>query len=163
MREGGRLKGEGGSRHRRAVRVLLFCLLPSAFGLLTSGCVHRQLTVRSEPPGALLMLNDKKMGTTPFSYDFMWYGTYRVILTKDGYETLYDKPTLRAPWYLRIPLDLMMELWPGTIKDVREWSYQLVKREEPLGPTAPVYEETPDAPAAASGEPMTEDEHGSAR
>ena len=142
-------------------------LLAAALALASCGCIHRELTVRSEPPGALLLLNDKKIGQTPLSYDFTWYGTYRVLLTKDGYETLYDKPTLRAPWYFWIPLDLVMELWPGRVNDVRELSYQLVRREEPAGPTAPAYEEkveSTEAPAESPDAPaVMEEEHGPTR
>ena len=123
--------------------------------LLATGCLHRELTIRSEPPGASILLNDADAGTTPRSFDFMWYGTYRVILTKDGYETLYDHPTLNAPWYVWIPFDLVMEVWPWPVRDIRELSYQLVPKPEIPGPSAPTYEDQP-SDTASPAEATTE-------
>lgn len=93
--------------------------------LFATGCVTRSLTIKSEPAGALVYVNDQLKGETPYAYDFQWYGHYRVTLRKDGYERLDDTPLLRAPVHLWIPFDLVMELLPVRIRDVREWSYTL--------------------------------------
>lgn len=93
--------------------------------LMVSGCVQRSLTIRSDPPGALVYMNDAPVGTTPVTYDFTWYGWYRLRILKDGYEQLHDHRLLRAPAYLWIPLDLAMELLPGEVRDDRTWSYTL--------------------------------------
>ena len=103
----------------RAAAVAALCLVMAA------GCVHRQLTILSEPSGAEVMVNDQTLGTTPYSYDFMWYGWYRLILTKPGYERLDDHVEFKAPWYLWIPMDLAAELMPFTIRDDRKLSYTL--------------------------------------
>ncbi len=99
-------------------------LLTAHCSLLT-GCVRRQLTIRSEPPGAEVLLNDERIGTTPFTYDFEWYGWHRITLTKDGYERLDDHVNLKAPPSLWIPFDLAAELLPMTVRDDREFSYHL--------------------------------------
>ena len=104
-------------------------LLPTAYCLLllfTTGCVRRALTIRSEPPGAQVFLNDHLQGETPLTYDFEWYGWYRVLLHKEGYERLDDHKFLRAPAMFWIPFDLVCELLPFHVWDRKTWSYTLV-------------------------------------
>ena len=60
-------------------------------GLILSfsvGCVQRRMTIRSNPPGALVYVDDYQVGTTPVSTDFVYYGTRKIRLIKDGYDTL---------------------------------------------------------------------------
>ena len=106
--------------------------------LCSTGCIRRNLIIRSEPPGATLYVNDKLLGTTPYSYDFTWYGGYRILLKKEGYEQLDAHAMLQAPWYCWIPLDLAMELLPVPVRDERELSYQLHPKQMPPSPTPPV-------------------------
>ena len=89
------------------------------------GCVRRSLTIRTEPPGALVYVNDQLKGPSPVTYDFMWYGWHRVMLRKEGYERVEDRRLLRAPVYLWIPFDLVTELLPLPIRDARTWAYEL--------------------------------------
>ena len=105
--------------------------------LLTAGCVRRSLTIRSEPPGALVYVNDRLIGESPVTYDFTWYGWHRVILRKEGYQRLDDRQELRAPLHLWIPFDLVMELLPFPIRDARTWSYTLAPSAAPSSPTPP--------------------------
>jgi len=104
---------------------------------LLTGCVERSLTIRSEPAGAQVWVNDELLGTTPHTYDFRWYGWYRVTLTKSGYAQLDDRRFLKAPLHLWIPVDLMMELLPWTIRDDRELSYSLSPYESLPEPEPP--------------------------
>jgi hypothetical protein len=53
-----------------------------------SGCVQRRITIRSNPPGALVYVDDYPIGTTPVSTSFVYYGTRKVRLVLSGYETL---------------------------------------------------------------------------
>ncbi len=66
----------------RSKRFAILC-----FVLFGSGCVQRQLTVTTDPPGTLVHLNGQEFGRTPVTRDFTWYGTYDVELRKEGYET----------------------------------------------------------------------------
>jgi len=93
--------------------------------LIATGCVYRSLTIRTEPPGALVYVNDALEGESPVTYDFTWYGWYRVMLRKDGYQRVDDRRELRAPIYLWIPFDLAMEFVPFPIRDDRTWTYTL--------------------------------------
>jgi len=128
-------------RYRRALSpyqsVSLICGLWSVVcGLCLTGCIRRSLTVRSNPAGAELSLNDKRVGRTPYTEDFLWYGLYKVSLTKSGYERFDDQVLIKAPVYFWIPFDLVMELLPVPIHDDRALSYTLT-------PTVPLQEPSP--------------------
>ena len=85
-----------------------------------SGCVQRRMTIRSNPPGALVYVDDYQIGTTPVSTDFVYYGTRKIRLVKDGFETLTVRQPLPVPWYEVFPLDFVSEnLWPWEIRDER--------------------------------------------
>jgi hypothetical protein len=91
------------------------------------GCVQRRLTIRSNPPGARVYVGDEEIGTTPVSTDFVYYGTRKIRLVKDGYETMLVNQPIPAPWYQIPPLDFVSEnLVPGEIRDERVVNFQLV-------------------------------------
>lgn len=94
---------------------------------LVPGCVQRRLTIRSNPPGALVYVDDYQIGTTPIATNFTYYGTRKIRLVKDGYETLTVMQTVPPPWYQIPPLDFITEnLLPGELRDHRTFEYQLV-------------------------------------
>ncbi len=128
-------------RHRSILSLLLtaYCLL------LTTGCVHRTLTIRSEPPGAVVWLNDTRVGVTPYTQTFLWYGWYRVALMKGGYERLDDRALIQAPPHQWIPLDLVAELMPVKFEDTHELSYELVMSQPIPEPAPPADLEAPHA------------------
>ena len=78
------------------------------------------MTIRSNPPGALVYVDDYQIGTTPVSTDFIYYGTRKIRLVKDGYETLTVRQPFPIPWYEIFPLDFVTEnFWPWEIRDER--------------------------------------------
>lgn len=94
---------------------------------ISTGCVERRLLVRSNPPGALLYVDDKEIGMTPIATDFLFYGTRRIKLVKDGFETLVVMQPIPAPWYEYTPVDFVAEnLVPGHIRDVRAVSFNMI-------------------------------------
>ena len=96
------------------------CLLAVAALVPSWGCVQRRMTIRSSPPGALVYVDDYQIGTTPVSTDFIYYGTRKIRLVKDGYETLTVRQPFPIPWYEIFPLDFVTEnLWPWEIRDER--------------------------------------------
>ena len=108
----------------RAVRVCLVAAL--ALLAVTPGCVRRRMTIRSNPPGALAYVDDQEIGTTPVSTAFTYYGTRKVQLVKDGFETLTVKQTFYPPWYEITPLDFVSEnLCPHEIRDEQFLDFQL--------------------------------------
>ena len=89
-----------------------------------TGCVQRRLTIRSNPPGALVYVDDYQIGTTPVSTDFVYYGTRKIRLVLSGYETLTVLQPIPTPWYEYPGLDFVSEnLVPGEIRDERVVDY----------------------------------------
>jgi hypothetical protein len=112
-------------RRRRPVRGtgLLLLLLAGVTGL---GCVQRRLTIRSNPPGALVFVDNYELGTTPVSTDYVYYGTRKIRIIKDGFETLNVKQWIPPPWYEIFPLDFVIEnIVPFEIRDQRTLDFQL--------------------------------------
>jgi hypothetical protein len=88
--------------------------------MAATGCVQRRMTIRSNPPGALVYVDDYQLGTTPVSHDFVYYGTRKIRLVKDGYETLTVRQPFPVPWYEIFPLDFVTEnLIPWEVRDER--------------------------------------------
>lgn len=101
-------------RHLTLLALAMLCLVA------TSGCgrVARTITIESDPPGAIVWLNDNEVGRTPVTVPFTWYGTYRVYLEKDGYEPLTRLERIAAPWWQWVGPDLVAEtVIPGTHRD----------------------------------------------
>jgi len=100
--------------------------------ILWAGCVDRRLTINTEPQGAMVILNDQEIGTSPVTVPFNWYGDYWVRLRKDGYETLNTHRELKAPLHDHPPLDFITEiLYPGQIVDAYEWTFELAPQNYP--------------------------------
>src|SRR5689334_927202 len=97
------------------------------FALLLIGCsrIERQIEVTSDPPGALVWANDQEIGRTPLARDFTWYGTYDVVVRKDGYQALHTETKVIAPWWQWPPIDLAVEVLPGHWVDKRKFHYSL--------------------------------------
>lgn len=94
---------------------------------LAGGCVQRRLTIRSNPPGALVYIDKHEIGRTPCSVEYIYYGTREVRLVKDGFETLTVLQWIPPPWYEIPPLDFFAEtVVPNEIRDERTFTYQLV-------------------------------------
>lgn len=101
------------------------CFAAVLLGTL-SGCVHRRVAIRTDPPGALVLLDGKEAGYTPMAVDFTYYGTREVTLMKDGYETLVAPLPLQTPWYQVFPLEFVTDNFgPGKIRDRRNFLFQL--------------------------------------
>jgi hypothetical protein len=94
--------------------------------LACAGCVQRRLTIRSNPPGALVYVDDYQIGTTPVSTDFVYYGKRKLRLVLSGYETLTVIQPIPTPWYEYWGLDFISEnVIPGEIRDERVVDFQL--------------------------------------
>ena len=106
--------------------LILICLL-----LVTAtGCVRRTIRITTEPPGALVWLNHREIGRTPVEADFTHYGTYDLMIKKDGYEPLIGA----MPTGTRIRgtpgVDLVLEVLPVHMHDLVEWHLEMVPRDE---------------------------------
>lgn len=102
----------------------------TGLAVVPSGCIRRQITIHSEPSGALVYLNDREIGRTPLTTDFLWYGTYDVQLRKEGFQTLSTRTRVIAPWWGFPPIDLFAEMMPFHPTDHRELNYVMKERTE---------------------------------
>ena len=149
----------------------MLCLAATSLAIASAtGCVRRRLTVRTNPPGALVSVDNQIIGTTPAATAYTFYGTREIRVEKDGYRTETVRRAIDPPWYQFPPLDFITEtLWPWEIRDERIIDVQLVPRqavpaEEVVGRadqlrsqsrsgvvTGPLSQPTPVLPAAPAG------------
>ncbi len=102
------------SRHVRLIGM-------AGAALLATGCVERTMKIQSDPPGALVLVNDEEVGVTPVKFAFVWYGDYDILLRKPGYATLKTHYQVDPPWYQWPLVDLVAEtMVPVLIKDEHE-------------------------------------------
>jgi hypothetical protein len=103
-------------------------------GLVMAGCVERRLMILSDPPGAQVIIDGKRIGETPNEAYFYFYGSREITLYKKGYCTLSRLETIMPPLYQTFPLDFFFEIcWPFTIQDEHRMEYTL-KPQLPLEP-----------------------------
>lgn len=116
---------------------VIACMLVSTL----TGCVERTITITSDPPGALVWLNDREIGRTPVDVDFVYYGTYDVRLEKQDHEPLMTKGEAKPPWWDNIPIDFAAEVVPIDLHADIRWHYTL----EPTADDRPALIERADA------------------
>jgi hypothetical protein len=97
--------------------LLLCCVAP--------GCLERTVTVISEPPGAVVWLNNTEVGRTPVTTGFLFYGDYDVQVRKEGYEALLTHRNLPGPIYEQPPIDLVATALPVRIQTHKTWNFEL--------------------------------------
>jgi hypothetical protein len=95
-----------------------------------TGCVRRRMTVRSNPPGAKVYVDDIEIGTTPVSTNFTYYASRKITLMKDGYRTETTYHRVLPTWYELPGVDFFSEnLYPRELRDERVVDFQLVPQE----------------------------------
>jgi hypothetical protein len=86
----------------------LALLLALVFALLIlPACATRSLEVTSDPPGATVFANDVELGRTPLTASFRYYGTYDMLILKDGFEPLRTSAKAKARWFDYPPGDVI--------------------------------------------------------
>ncbi|MBN2584163.1 MAG: PEGA domain-containing protein [Planctomycetes bacterium] len=110
---------------RLVVVMVLVAGLPLCTGC--TGRVARSITIETQPPGAVVWLNDNEVGRTPVTAPFTWYGVYSIRMELEGYEPLVVNERVAAPWYQWMFIDLPFEtVVPGTRYDRHHFGpYQL--------------------------------------
>ncbi|MDX1965574.1 MAG: PEGA domain-containing protein [Planctomycetaceae bacterium] len=84
------------------------------------------MTIVSDPPGALVMVEGREIGYTPVSLDFTYYGTREFTLVKDGYETLTVGQPVQKPWYQQPVIEFFADNFtPGHVTDRHLFRYAL--------------------------------------
>jgi hypothetical protein len=110
--------------HRARRRMATMLLLPG-IGLFC-GCVERRYTVRTEPPGAQVIVNQESIGPSPASRNYYYHGAREITLVLDGYETQTIIQPMPAPWWDNYFTEFFTEnMIPWVIRDEREFTYKL--------------------------------------
>ena len=99
--------------------------------LLVPSCVSRKLFIRSDPPGARVLLDGDVVGTTPYEADFLSYGTRAIELELAGHRRLIDEMELERPWWQYPPFDVATDLIiPWTIESHFTFDFSLQRYED---------------------------------
>jgi len=142
----------------------MFAIVATAAG--AGGCLKRTISVTTEPPGALVWINDVEVGRTPLETDFTFYGNYDVRVRREGYEPIVTSAKAKRPIQEMPGIDLLAEAAPVRMHNVVRWHWNLVplaeqaqskeQAEQDLLARAGALREqfpAPPAPAGASSEP----------
>ena len=108
------------------MRVFITCL----FFAVSFGCVKRTLSITTTPPNALVWLNDREIGRTPLSVDFLYYGEYDIRIQHDETESVMTSRWLRAPWWDMPFIDIGAEVLPFQLDSVPSWHFDLRPRND---------------------------------
>jgi hypothetical protein len=91
-----------------------------------SGCVERRYTIRTDPPGAQVIVNGENIGPSPASRSYYYYGDREITLVGNGYETKTIIQPMKAPWWDNYLTEFFSEnLVPYVIRDDREYAYKM--------------------------------------
>ncbi|HEV3167967.1 MAG TPA: PEGA domain-containing protein [Isosphaeraceae bacterium] len=97
-----------------------------------TGCVHRRYTIRTDPPGAVAIVNGKEVGPTPVSVNYTFYKEHEIVLMLEGYQTQRIIQPIPAPWWDSLPLEFFVEnVVPISLRDEREFQYKMVPATNP--------------------------------
>ena len=115
-----------------AQRALAFALLLAlCANALACNSVRRRLTITSDPPGAVVYLNNKEIGKTPIAQNFVHSGTYNIKCFKEGYEMEETYYKAGCPWYLYPGVDFFSENFtPGELRDEQRCHVTLRQKRE---------------------------------
>jgi hypothetical protein len=118
-------------RNANRITALIGCMCTVA--VLTSCAAKRELVVLSDPPGAIVRLDERIVGMTPYHHPFEEYGSRRLTLYRTGYRTLSELVKLKPPWYAYFPLDYISEvLIPIGWHDTHEFRFTLEPDTTPM-------------------------------
>lgn len=93
-------------------------VVPAVALLILTGCVERFVSIKSDPPGARVVLDGQDVGVTPVDVPYVWYGEREVVLYKEGHRSVRKSVALNAPWWQIFPFDLVTDvLLPVTLTD----------------------------------------------
>ena len=116
----------------KSVRRRLAVCLALVGATIFPGCVERRYTLRTEPAGALAIVNGEEIGPTPVSRSFWYYGDREITFLLDGYETKTVIQPIIAPWWDNLFTEFFTEnLVPFNLRDEREFKYTLTPASTP--------------------------------
>ena len=97
--------------------------------LFMFGCVKRTISISSTPSGALVWVNDREVGRTPVTIDFIYYGEYDIRLENDGLEPIMTTRWASSPVWDKPGVDVVVEMFTSVESNVL-WHFDLVPRND---------------------------------
>ena len=98
-------------------------LLTLIAALALTACADRRIHITSDPPGALVTLNDVEIGRTPVEVNFTSFGTYDVRLQHTGYATLMTSAEANPELHDEPVFDALSVLTPGRPRTDIYWHF----------------------------------------
>lgn len=121
-----------------------------------TGCVERRIWIDTDPPGALVWLNDAQLGRSPVDVGILHDGVYDLRIEKDGFEPIVTGVDVHGPIWDTVPLDFFAEVLPVDARHDSRWRFTLRVRddsESALVERAARLRETMTPPASPSNGP----------
>lgn len=113
-----------------SLRAGIWLLLVAALAACPA-CIRRTMSIRSEPPGALVYIDGQEVGRTPIDHvTFYFYGTRDIALAREGHLVERETVHVAPPWYSCFPIEIVTELLPWRVRDHRYFYFDL----RPVGP-----------------------------
>lgn len=118
---------------RYAVGVARFGIALLACALVA--CTERQLLIRTDPPGARVSVNGKRLGRTkgdePLVWRFDHYGEVLLEAEFTEHDKVHMPYRLKIPWWQKTPIDFFPDvIIPWTIRDTHRVTLALPKHPE---------------------------------
>ena len=103
-----------------------YTLAVSLLAASLPGCVERELTVTTVPADAEVFLDGRRLGRSPVTVPFTFYGTREIVARRTGYLPERHLETMEPPYFQEAPEDLYYEtLTSDPYRDHREFRYVL--------------------------------------
>lgn len=90
------------------------------------GCVERKFTITSIPDKSLCEVNGRILGPTPVKVKYVENGTFKILLTKEGFENLNGSFKLKKKWINVVGLDFIGEVLPYRWSDNQMLEFSLI-------------------------------------
>ena len=112
MQEGTIVKGGCGVSPLVAVDgawagVMMIVLCCTSF----TACVERKMLIHTDPPGAIVLIDEEERGETPLEIPFTFSRSRLIELRKEGFESERFMEDVNAPFYQIFPLDFFFAIF----------------------------------------------------
>ena len=95
------------------------------FILLMTSCTSRKFTIQTKPDHVLCEINGRQLGFTPIEIKYVENGTFRIHLSKEGYENYEGNFKLKKKWVNIFCLDFIGEISPFHWVDLQHLEFSL--------------------------------------
>jgi PEGA domain len=94
--------------------------------LLCTGCIERRIFITSDPPGAIVHVNDVQVGRTPVEVEYTYDGVYDVRLRLPGFEPMNTSARTKLRAHDLPLVDVVAGALPVRFRSHSRWHFQLV-------------------------------------